>query len=442
MITLQEILLFEGLLKIPQKLVDKIYNQAQALIAARLIGLVEEEISQTQQEIPKIIQGVRQFFKKKNDLLTQLGALKKQFKTPKSAASKQEYMIPYSIPFIDKDEKLCNVEKIKITYKYSYDSDEFVWSLFFLTTSEAVIFSAKEWSFETLINKPFSELAYKYQSILQQKKYQISDLEELKKKYTTISKQDRIGKDYLFFRKTSDKPAWGFNGTIKLTKDLFEDWNLSGNANLEKAITNKAGALKDLYVKYVFQDKADFAGEDVKGYAGYYRFHEELFSIMIFLPCDKDTIHYFDIVIEDVKRTIEHEVGHLIQDIIKYSTQKTSPRAGYPSKKIASGKTDRSPEGEWIRPHTLRDVEFYPRLRDAKGRIERQVKNVGVESRERIDLFRTLVGIRPKEFFRFQHYQIDPWLETLKKEAPLKWAKVVKELYKELSPIFKEKKNA
>lgn len=149
--------------------------------------------------------------------------------------------------------------------------------------------------------------------------------------------------------------------------------------------------------------------------------------------------------LNEIKDTIEHELIHYAQDILQSATG--SEGAGLPSSSIRQpGVTQHLDRGdplvkklrkEGITPslfHDLDDVEFYTELNKAVREVRRVISDVELENEgeqsadKRTEAFKILVGLgRRKGYIR-----PIPFMVRLRKGAPGKWKKAVKELAREL----------
>lgn len=126
-------------------------------------------------------------------------------------------------------------------------------------------------------------------------------------------------------------------------------------------------------------------------------------------------------------RNIQHEVIHLGQYIFKHF--KNVGFGGMPSGRISDPEYTQEGQHErtWgEKEHSLRDIEFYAILNDARIELQRQLEQWPEDMHDNI--FKLYVGVTPSH----QEMKSAPrqFFENLRKYEPEKWQKAVKELYK------------
>lgn len=144
----------------------------------------------------------------------------------------------------------------------------------------------------------------------------------------------------------------------------------------------------------------------------------------------------------DMVETLAHELEHFGQDVLLLLTKS---RGGLPSKSLREPGIEPSgfkwgpgPGGSKQKEHALRDIEFYPNLGDSVRIFQRNIKKVS--PKDRADAIRIWVGELPvargRELNKLRQRlpsplrSVDTMFQTLKKKAPDKWQKAVKEFYK------------
>lgn len=93
-------------------------------------------------------------------------------------------------------------------------------------------------------------------------------------------------------------------------------------------------------------------------------------------PIDRiNSVDTFRRLLFDVRRTIQHELEHTVQSLLKKALW-LSERGGLPSKRI------RDESGGRDAPHPLRDIEFYPNLADALDTFSLKIRNIPEKARK------------------------------------------------------------
>lgn len=153
----------------------------------------------------------------------------------------------------------------------------------------------------------------------------------------------------------------------------------------------------------------------------------QIIQLISFLIYNGLTPSNYNLIKQSIYRNIEHEVIHLGQYIFKHF--KNIEFGGMPSKQISN--PEYTPEGQQTqtyeeKEHSLRDIEFYAILNDAKIELKKQLEKWPEDMHDSI--FRRFVGTIPS----FQKLRSAPqqFFLNLKEYEPEKWQKAVKELYK------------
>jgi uncharacterized protein YqeY len=128
-----------------------------------------------------------------------------------------------------------------------------------------------------------------------------------------------------------------------------------------------------------------------------------------------------------------HEVAHQGQFIIN-SILKKYNIGGMPSKKLYTPESILK-KHEKSEKERLKDTEFYTYLGDAVDEYKSKVEILSPEQRN--DLAKYLVALKP--FSPIKTYtDAQIYFQTLRKYAPDKWRKAVKEFFKAIGPELKE----
>lgn len=163
-------------------------------------------------------------------------------------------------------------------------------------------------------------------------------------------------------------------------------------------------------------------------------------------------------------RTLSHELVHLMQDLMTYAIKLRNDNlknknwhAGIP------GKYDKSKyhmysglpgeDREFDKQHALSDVEFYSRLEDSLGRMQRMMRDPGIDFFDQ----KMIADQKIKNIYqldlnnrielmknRFKRYieNYDDTLKHFKKYDPDKHSKFIKELHRGFEQILKDQKPA
>lgn len=435
MLKLQEVLLFEGLLKLPPVLDKEAKNATTSLLSAKLYTTLQQKIKKINTQLKEIVSFEKELPEKLFSLQKYLKEVEKRH--DKGNRQKKEELYTSSFVFsIPTSTEPKNITLLKLNLNPISGGKKNRILSFLSFTGEAPVYEFYSlFSMEDLIQQVTERFKYENKktttALIKQK-------EEFSKELEKCS--GLIAKDYEAGQKLIDHSSYlgeldFFDHTIDLTEDLFVGWYPREKEQIQK-ILKDPGYYKNkrLYFHYVFLkdgEKPTFLGRYTQGNSFYITINCPFF----------DSFEKLVKILPPVQETVEHEIGHFVQTALKISAKEvpvektTGRRFGHPSQKIASGKTDVSPEGNWVFPHGLRDIEFYPRLRDTKNYFERTINarfKDGIDKKTKLSLFKYFVGL-PTSVLNINFIPIeDVWLKNLKKEAPLKWAKAVKELYKEL----------
>lgn len=441
----------EGLLKLPPVLTQKIKQEVYGILAAKYFLVFREELPKLEQELNEVENDSTEFYNLIPEIITN---------TKKIIANSIKTKKPmfYNIPF-EKNISYSNFNKkalieIKTEMKKISTEGEYLE----LTVAEYVkgkepdelmTFYGEEAIFEL---RHWLEDRYFYNTFNGKKTDLENKIEQLKDILPNF--ESKADKNFLLSKKTgNDAKTWGYNLTVNLTPDMFEGW-LPGNKQLDiskllykKKYSGDKLYSPKIYIKVEFKNSRDqkFISSGGEHYSGVYgrmkKFGEEdnTYQLGIVLPYLEpgDNIDY---EIRELNNTIEHELGHFVQEILQqiktgqsqldyYATGKKRINYGVNSKKLSNKQ-----EQENKTKHELRDIEFYTRLGDVKSEL---VDRIGFykNQQEKLDTFKDIVGIAREKRNYYDYYkQKNYWLETLKQENPKKWYKAVKELYKELFP--------
>jgi len=128
-----------------------------------------------------------------------------------------------------------------------------------------------------------------------------------------------------------------------------------------------------------------------------------------------------------IYRNIEHEIIHLGQYIFKHF--KNIDHAGMPSKSISDYTTE-----DKQKEHSIRNIEFYTILNDARIELQRHLKQWPKDMHDNIF----------KIYISSPHLKSVPrmFFDNLREKEPEKWQKAVKELYKTIEASMTISKRA
>lgn len=446
-------ILYEGLLKIPPKLSAKVKKDAASIVAIKYYAIAKKLYNDRIELSKQILEDKKHYESIKDDLakkITQLGnELEKieiedqDYETSVTRPIELEKRLQFPLYKNTLDREI--ITRITLRTYMSSNSDERVIDVKFFNASGDEVEEIEE--IHELQREIGNYLDYKInydENIEGIKDYRedaaalIDHLDSLRTSQREL--KNIIGDDY---QKAINQ--WGSNGIYGLFSDMFQGWNPGSKPiDLSKVIKTEQGDTVSLYVKFVFQKENENL-ENAGHYSG--RISDKIYSINVvipFIPDNNLNTYKIDEVLEELNSTIDHELGHLVQDLLQHATlgySRTMGREkfGYPSKKISQKTPELSPEGKWNERHEVRDVEFYTRLGDSKVRAEKILANKKRDTlKTKIDVFKAIVGLQSPYLPYQQQFYKDPWFAVLKKESPGKWAKAVKELYKSLAEYFTE----
>ncbi len=447
-------ILYEGLLKIPPKLSAEVKKDAAGIMAAKYY-VIAKKLYNDRVELSKQMSEDKKHFESISDKLAKkVSVLGKELQ--KIEIKDQDYETSVTRPIeLDKSLQFAIyrntldrdiVTRITLKTYMSSDSDERVIDMKYLNSlGEEVAEATEIHSLEEQVKNYIDYLVdydKDFESIKDYREESASLIDHLDSLRTSQNQlTNTIGDNY---EKAINQ--WGFNRNYRLFLDMFQGWNPGSKPiDLSKVLKSTNEAPVSLYVKFVFQKENEIL-ENQGHYSG--RVSVNFYSINIvipFIPDNNLSTHKFDEVLDDVYSTIDHELGHLVQDLLQhavtgYSRKTERGTYGYPSKKISQKTPEISPEGKWSEKHEVRDIEFYTRLGDSKVRAEKILANKKRDTlKTKLDVFKVIVGLQAPYNSRYhaEFYQ-DPWFAVLKKENPGKWSKAVKELYKSLAEYFTE----
>lgn len=453
-ISLEQIL-YEGLLKVPPVLFEKIRNDFAKILASKYYGAVKD-ISRTESEKEQIEQ-IQKDKKRFEVLKDQIKAKILELNVHKEKIADLDYedykeeqinlgrslsfaiYVEESLKFVRKP-----IDKISVKTYISPNTDEQEVDVkFFNFGNEVANFTESNIQFA-------AELSFNLDNVGQFDNAVRSINESFKDKQTEMLElrkyiEDQYGSSNLI--NTISRKV--FSRNYMLTEpSYFEGWNPGGRTiDLSKISRTETGQPITLIVKIDFKD--NFADINELGlYLGKVSRNFYSIAVQTYVP-SKVNLNVFRRAMLELSETIYHELGHFVQDLLQHSvTGKTrsdySGRFGYPSKKISQRESEITPEGEWAHKHELRDIEFYTRLGDSKSRIENVLNNLGSKE-ARVLAFKKIVGMKTNQYdfpisLRYSTIGIEPdsWFEVLKNENVGKWSKAVKELYKSLSGYFSD----
>ena len=440
------IFLDEGLLKIPPKLSEAVKKEAYSVFAAKYSILLEDKINKIKNQL---IQTQKDFDTINSISDNVLQTVHKLAKNVSVTGNPETYEIPFKFSDFEETNDGTKVafEIVLTNYNSKYAikvnqidrkpgaaEDKFVIEYF---SNQNNNFSESLEEFDGWLNdlprKLFGIYIDEFKDVISDK---ISSLQTLKQNAKPI-----------YDMKTPEdaKTHWGFNSVITLTPEMFEGWQ-PGNKNIDitKLLYLKFKQQKSpqLYLRHEYKRsptqifKTPGGGESYLGYYSSMKKYggtDNVYEIVIVIPyIDIDTGNFdyqTEAPLEELNTTIDHELGHLVQELIQQIATGKSQRefsgAGYKfgvnSKKI-SNKIER----EQYPKHELRDVEFYTRLGDVKTQIEKNL--IYSSPKSKLIYFKNFIGY-PKETTTTIR-----WLSVLKKENPRKYFKAVKELYKIFFP--------
>jgi hypothetical protein len=172
----------------------------------------------------------------------------------------------------------------------------------------------------------------------------------------------------------------------------------------------------------------------VRGFGGFWKDH--ILTLNLKIPTVEELIkqdHLFDIFMYKVAQVIGHELVHMVQYYVKKDD------FGLPSKSIRS---KRDPSGHKLGPtgeptkhrkikHSLRDIEFYPRIYDQiytlKNFLDIYSKYPESIKPDTKSVIKSFIGATRKSKLPVSEFFTD-----LKKHSKEKWKKAVKELVSQL----------
>lgn len=261
---------------------------------------------------------------------------------------------------------------------------------------------------------------------------------------------------------------WGFNLTARLTPEQFTGWEPGGKPfskeDLEKLrhVDPWETAYPDLYIQCKFKKTQgqQFVTNVGEHYLGFYSSPRgKIYGIELVVPTFNLAVENHDInemafVGEKFERdmrkvfyTLEHELGHFVQDILqKIKTGLTTNQSfitnqakdqtyeyGVNSKKLSKPK-DRLTSSEdtdgKLTAHGGRDVEFYTNLGDSYNEIKHQLLGFQNEyAKNRLSWFKRMIGWDQENRYK---YVLDHDMEWLKQNNRPKWIKAIKVLYVQL----------
>ena len=151
------------------------------------------------------------------------------------------------------------------------------------------------------------------------------------------------------------------------------------------------------------------------------------------LPKNETDYPIVKVLQKEIWTIVVHEMTHFAQDLLTEVVRGNNQimngvedAFGQPSKKIRTPEYSQHQgfEGLVNENHQLDDIEFYTNLRDAISDIMGRLDTY--PSEDKVIYFKALTAQRQSKALT----PPNPFFETLKREAPLKWKKAVGEAYK------------
>lgn len=145
------------------------------------------------------------------------------------------------------------------------------------------------------------------------------------------------------------------------------------------------------------------------------------------------TVKDFKLRLQHTEDILRHELTHVGQSVLT-NLKEIKEEAGLPSKKLRN--PDYDIQGNYLKgwrgfpnytEHALKDVEFYPDLKDAIAEFLHELPSIPADKVNAF--FRTFVGDKGR---RRSVGQPNKFFEVWKQDAPAKWKKAVVELMKAL----------
>lgn len=414
-------ILYEGFLKLPEKLIKQIQLDATNIYAKHLYLTFKNDVfryhneykqynNNTEQAIDKLVSDL----KYGNDLYKKLiNDTKESYEisigTYYDVASYKEFEYELSIYFdkyyknfflsINQINPESKDEVFQVYFEQVYDSKQGIDS-----------------QLRSTANMLVSKLKENYLTLEDDFLQKIRLLNDFKNKTNDINLE--YNKEYLISQK--DVPY--------LSKDEF------------KKVAEHNIPILIVEFKTKKSKSEQFISKSGDVYSGLYKgFDGEKFIIEIVLPYIQFKNFYieeFNKNIEEINETITHEVGHLMQDILTYGKIGVDRRwyelkqhlknvekkdfipkgFGNPGRRLIQG----DPE-----EHSLRDIEFYTNLGDAYSFISKRLIKVPPENR--LEAFKAATGI-----ISIPHIPVQNDFKILRDNNKLKWKKYVSEIYKKL----------
>ena len=414
-------ILYEGFLKLPEKLIKQIQLDATNIYTKHLYLTFKDDVfryynkykqydNNVNQAIDKLVSDVQYG----NDLYKKLiNDTKEYYETSigsyYNVAAYKEYEYELSIYF----DKYYKNFFLSINQINPEDKDE-VFQIYF-----EQVYNSKQGidsQLRSTANMLVSKLKENYLTLEDDFLQKIRLLNDFKNKTNDINLEYK--KEYLISR----------NDIPYLSKDEFK--KVAGNyiplLVIEFKIPTHAGE------RFISKSGDTYDGL-YKGFDGYKFVIEIVFP---FIKFKNFYIENFNKNIENINETITHEVGHLMQDILTYGKIGVDKRwydlkqhlknikkkdfipkgFGNPGRRLIQG----DPE-----EHSLRDVEFYTNLGDAYSYISKRLIKVPPENR--LEAFKAATGIISN-----LHIPVQDNFKILRDNNKLKWKKYVSEIYKKL----------
>lgn len=446
-------ILYEGLLKIPPVLYEKIKSDFLKILASKYYDAVRDDISISEAEKEEIKQAEKdkkrfEAIKEKiKEKILNLNVHKEKITELDYEDYKEEQInlgrsLSFAI-YVEENLKFVRkpIDKISVKTYISPNSDEQEINIKFFNYGKEVV------NFKELNTEFESELSFDLDNVGQFDAAIRSINENFEDKQTELLELRKYIEDQYGSANLINTISRVFSRNYMLTEpSYFEGWKPGGRTiDLSKISRTETGQPITLLVKISFKDSfADI--EELGLYLGKVSRNFYSIAVQTYVP-SKVNLNVFRRAMLELSETIYHELGHFIQDLLQHSVTGRAGyygRFGYPGKKISQPEPELTPEGEWAHKHELRDAEFYTRLGDSKSRIEYFLNDLKSKE-EKVLAFKKMVGmkINPYDYpislrYSINFIQPDSWLEVLKNENVGKWSKAVKELYKSLSGYFSD----
>jgi hypothetical protein len=421
---MQQVILFEGLVKTPPVILDVIYNYGIQAVATKYLSFIDD-LSLALSRVKKLQTKVATEITEQIDESFFTNALKQPRvllgKYPayepkqKSSVSLLPDKLVRGIPYMLKQtEPRKFILKIGNLWESTVPSDELSNEIYL---AEFIVDELKKYFF------PIRERAAQL----------LSSIRSVEKQLETLKG------DATFFVNNTGSLRFNLSN-----QKWFEGWNPGGRPFTKAELNTFNG--HDLIVTFSYDENIVkvIAGEMVPR-------RGNQFKMNILIPSINATSLTVSKLLEkisEVKETIEHELTHLVQEMLQLikegidmdmaAEQDKYHKYGVPSKKV-HGNPDKSATLQQRKAsanstntaHALLDEEFYTYLSDTKAQFTKAVQQYK-RPEQKQEYFREFVGLGNDP------YNTNYWFEELKKSHELKWKLAVSKLYKEVQELFAE----